>query len=370
MSDRFFRITCLLAVTAAFHSCKSLEEKAGKDSAAGQGAAEMAVPVREKLMPVQIYDKDVPSDSVAVGQADAPYVLKKGDRLEISVLDEPEMGREVFILPDGSINYLLVGQVKAAGKSADELADLLAERLSKYIKDPKVSVIIQDLHTDDNEEFVSVVGAVQKPGRQRIRQGDRLLDAITDAGGLLFINDLWGGRSVANLNSAYISRNGEILDVSIYKLLREGDMDHNILVRPGDFIFFPESDTSNLIVLGEVDNPNIIPFTRDISLLEAISRCGGFTERAQKGKVIVLRMNGNETEMRKVDLDAILNGREKMSELALKAGDIVFVPEQGLSEYERYAQYLTTFANLILQGYQAREQIRFPRIHRRDSSFY
>ncbi|HOK03889.1 MAG TPA: SLBB domain-containing protein [Victivallales bacterium] len=221
------------------------------------------------------------------------------------------------------------------------------------------------------ESFVSVVGAVQKPGKIEIKDGDRLLDAITNAGGLLFINDIWGGRAVANLNSAYISRNGEKLNVNLDKLLREGDMTQNILLKAGDFIYFPESDTSNIIVLGEVKNPNIIPFTRNISLLEALSRCGGFTEKAQKGTVIVLRVDGEKnTVMKKVDLEAILYGKENASGLALKGGDIVFVPEQGLSEYERYAGYLMTFADLILRAYQVREQIRFPRLHRRDSFYY
>ncbi len=322
-----------------------------------------------ELSPIQKYDSTTKAGEKAVNTI-TQYLFGCGDKMEISVLDEPEMTKEVFVLPDGSINYLLVGRVQAEGKTPNELEATIATLLSKYIKNPKVSIMLKSLNFNESAKFASIIGAVQKPGKIEINDGERLIDAISKAGGLLYINDLWGGRSVANLNASYISRNGVRLDVSFDSLLRLGDMGQNILVQPNDFIYFAESDTNNLIVLGEVQNPNIIPFTRDISLIEAISRCGGFTDNAQKSTVIVLRVKGDDTEMRKVDLEAILNGKEKISNLALKSGDIVFVPEQGLSEYERYANYLTTFANLILQGYQVREQIRFPRIHRHDSAFY
>lgn len=357
-----------------FAGCQSVDENQDANKKNLTGEADGNNPVAQRvipLTPIEKYDKQLLRKVEENSKIKKPYVLNPGDKIEISILDNSEMTREVFVLPDGSINYLLVGRIEAQGMTPEELSGILSEKLSKYLKDPNVSVIIKSLETkSDVKSYVSVVGAVQKPGKIEIKEGDRLLDVITSAGGLLFINDIWGGRAVANLNSAYVSRNGEKLDLSFDKLLREGDMGHNIALQDGDFIYFPESDTSNIIVLGEVSHPNIIPFTRDISVIEAISRCGGFTDNAQKGTVIVLRVKGEETEMKKIDLEAILKGNEKIANINLKGGDIVFVPKQGLSEYERYASQIMTFADLILKGYQVREQIRFPRLHRRDTHFY
>ncbi len=368
MNKKIF-LSAFFTLVFSLCSCNTAKQAENTDKSKEQPISQISHATSAKLAPIQVYDKEEELNGTTT-KLEAQYFLRTGDKIEISVLDEPEMTRQVFVLPDGSINYLLVGKLQAAGKTAEELASSLTTLLSKYLINPNVSVLVVELKVSEHLSLASVLGAVQRPGQVEIKKGDRLIDIISKAGGLLYINDIGAGRSVANLNASYISRDGVRLDVNFDSLLRLGDMGQNIIVKDGDVIYFAESDTNNIIVLGEVENPNIIPFTRDVSLIEAISRCGGFTDKAQKGSVIVLRKEGEEPKMVKIDLDAILNGREKLSNLALKSGDVVFIPEQGLSEYEKYASQIMTFADLVLKGYQVREQIRFPRIHRRDSYFY
>jgi protein involved in polysaccharide export with SLBB domain len=298
-----------------------------------------------------------------------PYLLRVGDALEISVLDEPEMFRDnVVIIPDGTITYLLTGEVPAAGRTVGEVRAAIAAALEAYFVDPRVSVILRTLAEPEptpeelvGPDYVAIIGALRDPGKYEMTQGYRLLDLIADAGGMLYSRDEFGSRAIANLKSAYISRDGKMLDVDFDRLLRLGDMSQNIVLAPHDFVYVPDAETDNIYVLGEVRSPRPIPFVRDITLIEAVAMCGGFTEVAQRSGVMIIRPStGTNFE---INLERLLLGQEELN-LPMENGDIVFVPEQGLSEYARYARYLTDFANLVLSGYQVREAVRFPKLKR------
>ncbi|HCE43551.1 MAG TPA: hypothetical protein DET40_08385 [Lentisphaeria bacterium] len=327
--------------------------------------------VNEMMKSFESNDSILPPLESSSKKDAAPYTLYTGDLLEISVLEEPEMTRDVSVLPDGTITYLLVGEIKAKGKTIKDVRLELEKALTEYFVKPRVSIIIKKVHEEALDAFVSMMGALKNPGKFKLSKDERLTDAVADAGGLLYINDFMGGRSVANLNASYISRDGVKLDVDFDKLFRLGDMRFDIPLESGDFIYIGEADTNAIIVLGEVTTPQIIPHNRDISLVEAISRCGGFTEKGCKSEVIVLKASPDaEVKCVKINLEALLAGTGKDKNILIEGGDIVWVPEQGMSEYARYAGYLLVFAELVLKAYNVRDQIRFPQIHRYDTNFY
>lgn len=338
------------------------EEEIGKTPEAEEGTdAILAKPAVEEKG-----DAGEPAAN-QINKTAEPYRIRVGDVLEISILDEPEMTREVTVIPDGTVTYLLIGEISAKGKTIKELRLDITEKIKQFFVDPHVSIITQKVQQADKENMVSIVGALKNPGKYKLEEGDRIVDVIARSGGLLFINDELGGRSLANLKSSYFSRNGQKLNVDFYRLLQKGDMTHNLLLEPGDFIYIAEPDIGNISVLGEVNVPRIIPNTKDISIVEAISRSGGFTDYAQRTRVMVLRSSlPGKKKFIDIDMESLLLGKNEKN-IILKDGDIVFVPEQGLSEYSRYADYLITFGDLILQGYKTREAIRFPRLNRKDT---
>jgi polysaccharide export outer membrane protein len=81
-------------------------------------------------------------------------------------------------------------------------------------------------------------------------------------------------------------------------------------------------------VLGEVRQPNRVPLTRDLRVLEAIALVGGFTTFADKNGVRIVRrdQDGNETEYR-FDYDAYIRGRAPGSNIVLQPGDVIIVPD-------------------------------------------
>jgi len=258
-----------------------------------------------------------------------------------------------------------VGEIKAKGKTIKDLRLELEKALTEYFVKPRVSIIIKKVQEAVAEDYVSMMGALKNPGKFKISKGERLTGVVADAGGLLYINDFMGGRSVANLKASYISRNGVKLDVDFDKLFRLGDMRYDIPVESGDFIYIGEADTDAIIVIGQVTTPQIIPHNRDITLVEVLSRCGGFTNKGSKSDVIVLKASPDaEVRCVKVNLESLLLGTGKDKNILVEGGDIVYVPEQGMSEYSRYAGYLMTFAQLIMSAYAVRDTIRFPQLKR------
>lgn len=299
---------------------------------------------------------------------EGPYKLNVGDVLEISVLDEPEMTRDVTVIPDGTITYLLVGEMQAEGLTISELRQNLTEALEEFFIAPYVSIITRTISVPPEEvQKVAIIGAVKNNGQFDWNKGDRVLDIIAQAGGLLYTQTELGSRTTANLKASYLSRNGRELDIDFYKLLRLGDMRYNIVLQPDDFIYIADAEESTIIVMGEVYNPRIIPYTRNINVVEALSICGGFTREAYQSRVVILRSIEGEAKYVEVDVNDMLHGRD-VKNLMLEGGDIIYVPEQTISEYARWAGFLVDIADLVLKGYEVREAIRFPKLNRHSSS--
>lgn len=297
-----------------------------------------------------------------------PYRMNIGDVIEISVLDEPEMTRDITVIPDGTITYLLVGEMQAEGLTIAELRKSLTEALEEFYIAPYVSIITRKINLPpDDVKNISILGAVKNSGNFDWNKGDRVLDMIAQAGGLLYTQTEMGSRTTANLKASYISRNGKELDVDFYKLLRLGDMRYNILIEPDDFIYIADSEESTIVVMGEVQSPRIVPYTRNMTVVEALSICGGFTREAYQSRVVILRSREGETKYVEVDVNDLLHGRD-VKNLMLEGGDIVYIPEQTLSEYARWAGFLVDIADLVLKGYEVRDAIRFPKLNRNSPS--
>jgi polysaccharide export outer membrane protein len=292
------------------------------------------------------------------------YELKIGDTIEISVLDEPEMTREVSVIPDGSITYLLIGEVDALGKTLAELRKEIEGKLGQYYVSTRVSILTKKVQYEKKEDaFASIIGAVKSPGKYQLDENETLVDFVSKSGGFLFVTDNLGGRSLSNLKASYLSRDGKKMNIDFYALFEEGKMQNNIKMQANDFVYIANAQTELIYVLGQVNNPQLISYNRPVTVVEALAASGGFTEQAQRSRVIIVRGPGEENHIN-VDVEALLLGDLEEKNVLLKSGDIVFVPEQGLSEYSRYARYLIDFADLILRGYQVREAILFPKLHR------
>ena len=160
------------------------------------------------------------------------YQIGPEDVLDIRVFGEPELMQIIRVSPDGTIKFPLIGKVKAAGMSPDQLADAITDALKQgYLKNPQVTVFMQQYR----QRMVHVFGEVSAPGPYRLTHNDTFMEIISRAGGFT---------PVAKREKVKIIRKREgdqdILYIDAHKIFKEGKLDLDILLHPGDIIIVPE----------------------------------------------------------------------------------------------------------------------------------
>jgi len=171
---------------------------------------------------------DQPAASPALPMT-VKYVIGTTDVVAVTVLKEPTLSGAMMVRPDGMISLPLLGDVKAAGKTPLQLADDVSTKLRKYIQDPNVTVVLNQM----NSKKVYLIGMVGKVGPIEMTPGMTLLEAIASAGGV---------SEDANTKKIYILRTEEGKQQKIpvqYKQALRGDLSLNLILKPGDTIVVP-----------------------------------------------------------------------------------------------------------------------------------
>jgi polysaccharide export outer membrane protein len=159
------------------------------------------------------------------------------DRLLINVWKNPELSLTVPVRPDGMVTMPLIGDVKAGGHTAAEVAESIRKKLSSYISEPSVAVIVTELRSHEFISRVRVTGAVRNPRSLPFRQGMTVLDAVLEAGG---VNEF----AAPNRGKLYRKQKGssgtDVYDVGLGDILNKGRLDTNYVLYPGDVVTIPE----------------------------------------------------------------------------------------------------------------------------------
>jgi polysaccharide export outer membrane protein len=182
-----------------------------------------------KLPPASFVSTDEkPSDS---------YVIGPLDQLTIFVWRNPELGAKVQVRPDGRITTPLISDLPATGRTPAQLADDIKGRLSQYVTDPNVSVIV-DTSSGTYSQQVRVVGATEKPASLPYRANMTLLDAMISVGGL---SQYAAGDRARLVRYDKATGKQKEFQLKIGRLLKQGDTSANVALEPGDVIIIPES---------------------------------------------------------------------------------------------------------------------------------
>lgn len=165
------------------------------------------------------------------------YVIGPLDQLNIFVWRNPELSSKVQVRPDGRITTPLISDMPAVGKTPAMLADDMKIALSEYIKDPIVSVIVENFSGTFSQQ-VRIVGATAKPAAIPYRANMTLLDAMIAVGGL---SEYAAGNKARLVR--YDRKTGHQVEynIKLSSLLKNGDSSANVRLEPGDVIIIPES---------------------------------------------------------------------------------------------------------------------------------
>lgn len=163
------------------------------------------------------------------------YKIGVADILNVVVWKSPELSMEGPVRPDGRISVPLVGDLVAAGKGAEELAADVVTKLSAFVHNPVVTVMVTDPVSADYANRVRVTGAVGSPQSLQYREGMTVLDLVLLAG---------GPTQFAKGNSAKLYRTiddkVEVFPVNLSDILKDGNIKTNYILAPSDILTVPE----------------------------------------------------------------------------------------------------------------------------------
>jgi len=166
---------------------------------------------------------------VAGGNADS-YVIGSGDVLEISVWKDGALSRAVTVLPDGTINFPLLGVLRAGGRSVASLKSEIEEGIRRFVPDPVLSLDVRQV----NSMIVYVIGRVNHPGRFPLTSEITVLQALAMAGGMTPYAELKDIRICREEGDATL-----ILPFNYAEVSDGENLEHNIRLKRGDVIVVP-----------------------------------------------------------------------------------------------------------------------------------
>jgi polysaccharide export outer membrane protein len=163
------------------------------------------------------------------------YLIGSGDVLNIFVWRNPEVSGSFVVRPDGMITTSLVEDIEVAGKTPTELARSIEEILATYLRDPIVTVTVENFVGPFSEQ-IRVIGEAAQPRAINYTQHMTLLDVMIQVGGLT---------EFADGNDAVLIRiesgKQKQYQVMIDQLLKDGEISANVDMLPGDIIIIPEA---------------------------------------------------------------------------------------------------------------------------------
>ncbi len=252
--------------------------------------------------------------TLMMGLAQETKILP-GDSLKITIQQDPSLSRIYQVDDRGNLQMPLIGVIKAVGLTPKELADEIARRLREgdYIRNPQVKVEL----VQRAEGKVSVTGAVRKAGEFSLQPGWRLADALREA----------EPSSAADLGAIQLERlDGTKRTVNFLKFQQEGDLNENPELQAGDRIFVPLAQGGrNVIVLGAVQKPGVVPYEQGLTLVGAIGKAGGTLPEADTTKITLKRADATSTQT--------INLNTLQGDIPLQPGDQITVPYRAVRQF-------------------------------------
>jgi len=291
-----------------------------------------------------VFQKVPAAENTAVIQAEGegavpsgPYLLDVDDHLDISIYGEEELQHiEVPVRPDGMISFAFVGDIKAAGRTVEDVRKDLTESLGKYLRSPQVMLIAKEFA----QKKVFLGGEVKNPGVLYLkgREGT-LLDALYKGG---LVTDK------ADLEGSYIMRGNKIVAADFKGLVR-GDVARNVHLRDQDVIYVPENVNRYVYVLGEVRRVDALEIGEPIPMIQVLARAGGVPNTGKQREIAVIRGGLKSPEVAIVNAKALLDG-DLSQNILIKPGDIIYVAKNALGHYNDFIDIVLRTISPFVQG--------------------
>ena len=272
------------------------------------------------------------------------YTLGPGDEISVDVTGHPELSGKRTVGPDGRITLPIVGSVEAGDKTRGEAAAAIEQALSAFYANTAVTVGI-DRYTSNR---VLVMGAVEHPGVLQFDSRPTLLEAVTRAGAL------GGGAITTGENPArrplipercIIFRGSTtVLTVDLKKLLDAGSGMADMRLRRDDIVYVPATSDRYVSVLGQVQHPGALQLESSSTVQKLLAEAGGLTDAAGANAAIQIISPASGTT-RVIRMKTLLE--PAAMDLALKSGDMIFVPKSGFNKATYVLEKLSPLVSIF-----------------------
>jgi len=237
--------------------------------------------------------------------------LAIGDVVAVVVDGEKEFTKAYQIDKDGCVALPMVEPVKVVGLNTSEASAVITKALTKVLVNPQVTVGF----VERAKMQVFVVGQVKAPGLVVVGVGDRVVQALAQA----------GYDDTADLSHISIRRGNEAIDLDLTKYLKGEDLSVNMELQSGDTIVVPQLDMlGTVLVLGQVNKVGTVPLKRAMTFREAMGLIGGVTVEADTEKIALKREGASEPIH--IDYTRAMDG-DPSADLVLQPGDSIYVPQ-------------------------------------------
>ncbi len=247
------------------------------------------------------------------------YKIGAGDVLDIVVWGHPELSMQVAVSPEGTISFPLLGEVKVEGLSVQEIKNLLTQKLAKdFIRNPQVFVKVVEF----NSQKVMVLGEVSNPGEYVLKGETRLLQILSQAGGVLSGSP----KAKVIIMREENGKKSSPISIDLYEVVKKGNWKKNIVLKAGDIIYVSTESVPSVHIMGEIKKPGSYPWKEGLTAFQAILMAGGLTETASRKIKIIRENKGGKNNILYLNLKEILGRGNKSKDISLKPGDIIYVP--------------------------------------------
>jgi polysaccharide export outer membrane protein len=230
--------------------------------------------------PVQAADPAPDAAMSPAGDRGPLLQLGPGDSIALQVYGQPDMSSTVYVADDGSIAVPLAGSVPVGGLSPSQASARVEAALKSHniLVDPHVSITVATTRS----QRVSVLGQVGIAGRYAIESNTSIFDLLAQAGGI----------QPTGSNLIYIIRldkdGKEVrLPVDLKGLAKGGGAIPTIALKAGDSVFVPKADQFS--IYGEIQGPGRFPIEPGMTVIEAIAKAGGISQRGSARRIEIKR---------------------------------------------------------------------------------
>jgi polysaccharide export outer membrane protein len=290
------------------------------------------------------------------------YRIGANDALFITVWDHPELtvpsGQQQsneanarVVRDDGTLFYPFIGSVEVAGKTLEELRDILTTRLSRYIEDPQVDVNVIGY----NSQKIYLSGAFKNTGIIPVNaQQLTLLQAIGQAG-----IDL----SKADLSTLTLIRDGQRYELDYDRLITSPSRIGEVYLKPEDKVHMGLNDSRKVFVMGETPRPSALAYnTSRITLTEVLGSVGGINSLTASGKEVYVIRGVHNVETEKATVYQ-LNARSPSalilaSNFEMQPQDVVFIGAAEIVRWNRFISNLFPSASFLNVTLEAEDDLR------------